>query len=112
MTPQSGQHLWVRRAACRRGSCHSARRSATDGIAVPVLLPGALDGSAFAAWVEQELVPCLRPGLTVVPDNLSVHQNARPRRLIEPAQAKLKQAPRPPEAEFFEAAPRRRYQTN
>lgn len=93
------------------------------GIAAPVLLPGALDGEAFAAWVEQELVPCLRPGQTVLLDNLSVHRNARARALveaagcalrplpryspdynpIEPAFAQLKQALRRAEARSFEA---------
>lgn len=65
-----------------------------DGIAAPVLLPGALDGDAFAAWVEQELVPCLRPGRTVLLDNLSVHKNARARRLIEAAGCALRPLPR------------------
>ena len=64
------------------------------GLAAPVLLPGALDGPAFAAWVEQELVPALRPGQTVLLDNLSVHKNARARRLIEAAGCALRPLPR------------------
>lgn len=93
------------------------------GIAAPVLLPGALDGAAFVAWVEQQLVPALRPGQTVFLDNLSVHKNAAARRLveaagcalrflpryspdrnpIEPAFAKVKQALRRAEARSFDA---------
>ena len=93
------------------------------GIAAPVLLPGALDRPAFDAWVEQELAPALRPGQTVLLDNLSVHKSARARRLveaagcrllflpryspdlnpIEPAFAKLKQALRRAEARSFDA---------
>ncbi len=64
------------------------------GIAAPVLLPGALDGAAFAAWVEQELVPALRPGQTVLLDNLSVHKDARARRLVEAAGCALRFLPR------------------
>jgi transposase len=93
------------------------------GIAAPVLLPGALDGDAFAAWVEQELVPALRPGQTVLLDNLSVHKRAQAAALvaaagcalhflpryspdlnpIEQAFAKLEQALRRAEARSFEA---------
>jgi transposase len=93
------------------------------GIAAPVLLPGALDRPAFDAWVEQELVPALRPGQTVLLDNLSVHRSAAARRLVEAAGcawrhlpryspdlnpiehafAKLKQALRRAEARDFEA---------
>jgi transposase len=64
------------------------------GIAAPVLLPGALDGAAFAAWVEQELVPSLRPGQVVVRDNLSVHKSARARALVEGAGCRLLPLPR------------------
>ena len=65
-----------------------------DGVAAPVLLPGALDGDAFAAWVEQQLAPALRPGQTVLLDNLSVHKNARARRLVEAAGCELRFLPR------------------
>jgi transposase len=64
------------------------------GVAAPVLLPGALDGPAFAAWVAQQLVPALRPGQTVLLDNLSVHKNADARRQIEAAGCALRFLPR------------------
>ena len=93
------------------------------GLAAPVLLPGALDGAAFAAWAEQQLAPALRPGQTVLLDNRSVHLDARARRAveaagcalrflpryspdlnpIEPAFAKVKQALRRAEARTFDA---------
>jgi transposase len=65
-----------------------------QGVAAPVLLPGALDGAAFAAWVEQELVPAPRPGQVVLLDNLSVRKSARARRLIEAAGCALRFLPR------------------
>ena len=46
----------------------------SDGLTAPMLLPGALDGLAFRAYVEQVLVPTLRPGDTVILDNLSAHK--------------------------------------
>jgi transposase len=60
-----------------------------DGLTAPMLLPGALDGLAFRAYVEQVLVPTLRPGDTVILDNLSVHKGSAVRQAIEAAGAAL-----------------------
>jgi len=60
-----------------------------DGLTAPMLLPGALDGLAFRAYVEQVLGPTLRPGDTVILDNLSVHKGAAVRQAIEAAGATL-----------------------
>lgn len=59
------------------------------GIAAPLLLRGSLDGEHFVAYVEQFLVPELRPGQLVVLDNLSVHKAAAAREAIEACGAKL-----------------------
>jgi len=56
-----------------------------NGPGPAVVLPGALDRDAFEAYVAAVLVPGLRPGQTVVLDNLSVHKSARARQLIEGA---------------------------
>ena len=45
-----------------------------DGLLAPLVLDGAVDGPAFLAWVEQVLAPALRPGDTVVADNLGSHR--------------------------------------
>jgi len=55
------------------------------GMGPSLVLGGALDRDAFEAYVAAVLVPGLRPGQTVVLDNLSVHKSARARRLIEEA---------------------------
>src|SRR6266581_4051669 len=47
------------------------------------LLDGAADSAAFAIYVEQLLVPSLRPGQIVVLDTLSIHQGPRVRQAIE-----------------------------
>lgn len=75
---------------------HGARKTFTfvaglrcDGIVAPCLLDGPIDGESFLAWVEQFLVPTLRPGDIVVMDNLSSHKNPAIRQAIRTAGAKL-----------------------
>src|SRR3981189_1814314 len=41
------------------------------GFVAPMLLDGPMDGECFLAWVEQVLVPILRPGDIVIMDNLA-----------------------------------------
>jgi transposase len=60
-----------------------------DGIAAPCLLKGPINSRSFLAWVEQALVPTLRPGDIVVMDNLSSHKGPNIRRAIRNAGAKL-----------------------
>jgi len=60
-----------------------------DGIAAPCLLKGPINSRSFLAWIEQALVPTLRPGDIVVMDNLSSHKGPNIRRAIRNAGAKL-----------------------
>jgi transposase len=60
-----------------------------DGIIAPCLLDGPIDAERFLAWIEQFLVPALRPGDIVVMDNLSSHQHPGIRRAIRLAGAKM-----------------------
>jgi hypothetical protein len=59
------------------------------GMIAPFVLPGAINRDAFETYVEQVLVPELRPGDIVVMDNLSSHKGPRARALIEAAGARL-----------------------
>ena len=45
-----------------------------DGIAAPMVLDGPINRDAFQAYVDQVLVPELKPGDVVVMDNLSSHK--------------------------------------
>ena len=54
-----------------------------SGPVAPLVLDGAVNGEIYAAWVEQFLIPELRPGDVVVADNLSSHKNAKARERIE-----------------------------
>lgn len=59
------------------------------GISAPWIFEGALNGLAWATYVEQVLTPTLRRGDLVVLDNLSTHKSAAVRQLIEACGARL-----------------------
>jgi transposase len=60
-----------------------------DAITAPCVIDGAMDGETFLAYVEQFLVPVLRPGDIVTMDNLPSHKVAGVLELIEGAGAFL-----------------------
>jgi transposase len=60
-----------------------------DRIDAPCVIDGPIDGESFRAYVEQVLVPTLRPGDIVVFDNLGSHKGKAVRRAIRAAGAKL-----------------------
>ena len=62
-------------------------------ICAPCVLDGPMDGDSFTAYVEQCLVPTLRPGDIVVMDNLASHKVAGIRKAIEAAGAHLRYLP-------------------
>jgi len=43
----------------------------------PWIIKGAMDGSAFAAYIREVLAPELEPGTVVICDNLATHKNAQ-----------------------------------
>ena len=64
-----------------------------DGLAAPMVLDGPLNGEAFRAYVEQALVPELRPGDIVIMDNLPAHKVHGVRQATEAAGASLRYLP-------------------
>jgi transposase len=64
-----------------------------DGLRAPAVFDGPIDGPSFLAYVEQVLIPTLRPGDVVVLDNLSVHKQPEVRTAIERAGASLRFLP-------------------
>jgi hypothetical protein len=64
-----------------------------SGIDAPMVIDGPMNGEAFLAYVEQILVPSLRPGDIVVMDNLSCHKSPAVRAAIEAAGAELRFLP-------------------
>ena len=60
-----------------------------DQITAPVVLDQPINGEWFCAYVEQALVPTLRPGDIVIMDNLSTHKRPAVRNAIRAAGARL-----------------------
>lgn len=61
----------------------------SEGLIAPLRLIGSLDADIFEAYIEQFVVPELRPGDLVVMDNLSAHKRASVRAMIGAAGAEL-----------------------
>jgi transposase len=61
----------------------------TNALTAPCVIDGPMNGDAFLAYVEQILVPTLKPGDIVVMDNLSSHKLPAIREAIEAAGARL-----------------------
>ena len=64
-----------------------------DGLTAPAVFDGPIDSPTFLAYVEQVLVPTLRPGDVVVLDNLAVHKHPDIRAAIGGAGAQLRFLP-------------------
>ncbi len=64
-----------------------------DGMTAPMVLDGAMHGTAFLAYIEQVLVPTLKPGDVVVMDNLPAHKPVAVRQAIAAAGAELRFLP-------------------
>jgi transposase len=61
----------------------------SDRIDAPCVIDGPINGESFLAYVEQMLVPTLKPGDIVIIDNLGSHKGKAVRRAIRAAGAKL-----------------------
>lgn len=60
-----------------------------DGLTAPCVFDGPINGAAFLAYVEQQLVATLRPGDIVIMDNLGSHKAKATRDAIRQAGARL-----------------------
>jgi transposase len=60
-----------------------------DRIDAPCLFDGPINGERFRAYVEQFLVPTLKPGDVVVLDNLGSHKGKAVRRAVRDVGARL-----------------------
>ena len=55
------------------------------GLLAPLQLPGSIDGDHFHAYLEQFLLPQMKPGQFLIVDNLSVHKNKAAREACQKA---------------------------
>ena len=94
MAPLRG---WNRRGRCLLGKVpHGRWQTMTflaalrvDRIDAPCVFDGPINGASFLAYVEQVLVPTLKPGDVVVIDNLGSHKGKAVRAAIRAAGAHL-----------------------
>ena len=63
------------------------------GMSAPFALDEPMTGAVFVAYVEQVLVPTLRPGMVVVLDNLPAHHVSGVREAIEGAGCRVEYLP-------------------
>lgn len=61
----------------------------SDHITAPCVLDGPINGESFKAYIEQVLVPTLKPGDIVIMDNLGSHKGGVIRKLIRASGARL-----------------------
>ncbi len=61
----------------------------TSGVVATALFDGATNGARFRAYVTDTLVPALKPGDTVILDNLGAHKVAGVREAIQAVGAKV-----------------------
>ena len=64
-----------------------------DGLCATAVFDGPLDNVTFLAYIEQVLVPTLRPGDVVVLDNLTVHKQPEVQVAIERVGAQIRFLP-------------------
>lgn len=64
-----------------------------EGLTAPAVFDGPIDTPTFGAYVDQVLVPTLRPGDVVVLDNLAVHKRPEVRAAIEAVGAQVRFLP-------------------
>jgi transposase len=60
-----------------------------DRIDAPCVLDGPINGESFKAYIEQFLLPTLKPGDIVIINNLGSHKGHAVRRAIRPVGARL-----------------------
>lgn len=60
-----------------------------DRLAAPCVFDGPINGECFRAYVEQHLVPVLKPGDIVILDNLGSHKSVALRQIVRAAGARL-----------------------
>jgi len=60
-----------------------------DRLTAPCVFDGPINGACFRAYVDQQLVPTLKPGDIVIADNLGSHKSKAARDAIKAAGARL-----------------------
>jgi transposase len=59
------------------------------GLVAPLMLRGSMTGDTFEAYIEQFVLPVLRPGDILLWDNLAAHKRASVRELVQSVDATI-----------------------
>ncbi len=59
----------------------------------PLSFEGSCNRQVFEKWLEEMLIPLLKPGQTIILDNATFHKSEKIRNLIENAECELKYLP-------------------
>ena len=78
----------------KRTSVIAAYVSATKTLLAPYAFVGYTDAKRFNGWIQECLLPELRPGQVVVMDNAPFHKSQTTKELIESAGCKLLYQPK------------------
>lgn len=87
-----GQRLYDNKSGNRKNkriTVISAYLNQTKQLIAPMYFEGNTDTEIFNQWIEEFLIPDLRPNQTVIMDNASFHKSQKTKELVESASCKL-----------------------
>lgn len=89
---ERGQRLYDKRSGNRKGkriTVISAYSNQTKDLIAPMYFEGNTDTEIFNQWIEEFLIPELKPDQTVILDNAAFHKSQKTKELIETAKCNV-----------------------
>ena len=87
-----GQRLYDNRSGNRKNkriTVISAYSNQTKQLIAPMYFEGNTDSEIFNQWIEEFLIPELKPNQTVIMDNAAFHKSLRTQELVESSKCRL-----------------------
>jgi transposase len=86
---RKGQKIWTAVSGRRYQRQNFVAAKVGKEIIAPALFNCNCDTAVFDCWVENFLIPCLKPGQVVIMDNASWHKSAKCEKMIEDAKCRI-----------------------
>jgi transposase len=89
---KKGQRLYDNKSGNRKNkriTVISAYSNQTKDLIAPIYFEGNTDTKIFNQWIQEFLIPELKPNQTLILDNATFHKSSKTRELIESANCKL-----------------------
>jgi len=86
---QKGKRLFADKPGYKRRRVSIIGALNEGRIKAPWVIEGHCNSEIFEAYIENILIPVLKPGQTVILDNASFHKSARTKKLIESVGCKI-----------------------